>query len=55
MHSCCRPNTILVDGAEVCNEDSVVIKDGSEIIPGPDGEGHNLFNTYASVIILIIG
>ncbi|KAL1326721.1 hypothetical protein HN51_036843 [Arachis hypogaea] len=34
-----RSNTILVDGAKLCNEDTVVIKDGSEIVPGPDGEG----------------
>ncbi|KAF7840193.1 E3 ubiquitin-protein ligase CHFR [Senna tora] len=33
------PNTILVDGAEVLSESTVVIKDGSEIIPGPDREG----------------
>jgi hypothetical protein len=32
-------NTILVDGAEVGNGDTAVIKDGSEIIPGPDREG----------------
>ncbi|XP_061369902.1 uncharacterized protein LOC133312678 isoform X2 [Gastrolobium bilobum] len=32
-------NTILVDGAEVCNDDTLVIKDGSEIIPAPDREG----------------
>ncbi|KAK4264618.1 hypothetical protein QN277_025771 [Acacia crassicarpa] len=32
-------NTILVDGAEVHNEDSILIKDGSEIISGPDREG----------------
>ncbi|KAL4391555.1 hypothetical protein AHAS_Ahas03G0256800 [Arachis hypogaea] len=34
-----RSNTILVDGAKLCNEDTIVIKDGSEIVPGPDGEG----------------
>ncbi|CAL0306703.1 unnamed protein product [Lupinus luteus] len=33
------PNTILVDGTEVHNENTVVIKDGSEIIPGPDKGG----------------
>ncbi|CAL5214675.1 unnamed protein product [Lathyrus oleraceus] len=32
-------NTILVDGAELRNGDNVVIKDGSEIISGPDREG----------------
>lgn len=32
-------NTILVDGAEVGKGDTVVIKDGSEIIPGPAKEG----------------
>ncbi|XP_004503861.1 uncharacterized protein [Cicer arietinum] len=32
-------NAILVDGAEVGNGDTVVIKDGSEIVPGPDREG----------------
>ncbi|KAF1867377.1 hypothetical protein Lal_00049806 [Lupinus albus] len=36
------PNKILVDGAEVQNESTVVIKDGSEIIPGPDREGFEL-------------
>lgn len=50
---CCSPNTILVDGVEVCNEDTVVIKDGSEIISGPDREGqcHSFFYTYARVTI----
>jgi hypothetical protein len=38
-HLCCSSNTILVDGAEVGNGDTAVIKDGSEIIPGPDREG----------------
>ncbi|KAK7358744.1 hypothetical protein VNO77_00682 [Canavalia gladiata] len=33
------PNTILVDEAEVCSNDSIVMKDGSQIIPGPDREG----------------
>ncbi|XP_057416296.1 uncharacterized protein LOC130710920 [Lotus japonicus] len=33
------PNTILVDGAEVCNDNTIIIKDGSEIIAGPDKEG----------------
>ncbi|KAK7291498.1 hypothetical protein RIF29_06692 [Crotalaria pallida] len=32
-------NTMLVDGAEVHNAETVVIKDRSEIIPGPDREG----------------
>ncbi|KAJ1405000.1 Zinc finger, RING-type [Sesbania bispinosa] len=33
------PNTILVDGAEVFNDGTVIIKDGSEITPGPDRQG----------------
>ncbi|TKY60498.1 E3 ubiquitin-protein ligase CHFR [Spatholobus suberectus] len=32
-------NTILVDGTEVHSDDTIVIKDGSQIIPGPDREG----------------
>lgn len=32
-------NTILVDGAEVGNADTVVIRDGSEIVAGPDRNG----------------
>ncbi|CAJ1937677.1 unnamed protein product [Sphenostylis stenocarpa] len=32
-------NTILVDGAKVQSDDTIVIKDGSQIIPGPDREG----------------
>ncbi|KAL2342850.1 hypothetical protein Fmac_004135 [Flemingia macrophylla] len=32
-------NTILVDGGEVHSDDTIVIKDGSQIIPGPDREG----------------
>lgn len=38
-HSCCSSNTILVDGVEVGKGDTVVIKDRSEIIPGPAKEG----------------
>ncbi|MED6192012.1 hypothetical protein PIB30_006157 [Stylosanthes scabra] len=34
-----RSNTILVDGTKIGNEDTVIIKDGSVIVPGPDGEG----------------
>ncbi|XP_057419346.1 uncharacterized protein LOC130713587 isoform X2 [Lotus japonicus] len=30
------PNTILVDGAVVCNDETIAIKDGSEIISGSD-------------------
>ncbi|KAL5566347.1 hypothetical protein UlMin_029511 [Ulmus minor] len=33
-------NTILADEVIVQNEDTVVIKGGSEIIPGPGGEGY---------------
>ncbi|KAL5573625.1 hypothetical protein UlMin_023222 [Ulmus minor] len=33
-------NTILTDEAVVPNEDTVVLKCGSEIIPGPDREGY---------------
>lgn len=33
-------NTIIIDEADVCNDDDVVIKCGSEIIPGPDREGY---------------
>ncbi|XP_027342449.1 E3 ubiquitin-protein ligase CHFR [Abrus precatorius] len=33
------PNTVLVDGAELCSDDTIIIKDGSKIIPGPDREG----------------
>lgn len=43
MHSCCSPNTILVDGAAVCNDETIVIKDGSEIISGSDKEGQSYF------------
>ncbi|XP_020233494.1 E3 ubiquitin-protein ligase CHFR isoform X2 [Cajanus cajan] len=32
-------NTILVDGAELHSDDTIVIKDGSQIIPRPDREG----------------
>ncbi|KAG5029874.1 hypothetical protein AAZX31_05G185000 [Glycine max] len=32
-------NTILVDGVKVHSDDTIVIKDGSQIIPGPDREG----------------
>ncbi|KAL3021210.1 hypothetical protein AAZX31_05G185000 [Glycine max] len=39
MHSCCSQNTILVDGVKVHSDDTIVIKDGSQIIPGPDREG----------------
>ncbi|OIW18239.1 hypothetical protein TanjilG_06323 [Lupinus angustifolius] len=46
------PNTILVDGAEVQNENTVVIKDGSEIIPGPDREGFELGLAKAVKLIL---
>ncbi|KAJ7957124.1 E3 ubiquitin-protein ligase CHFR [Quillaja saponaria] len=33
------PNTILVDEAAVLSQETVVIKDGSEVISGPDREG----------------
>lgn len=39
MNSLLSQNTILVDGAEVLSNDTIAIKDGSQIIPGPDGEG----------------
>ena len=42
MHSCCSQNTILVDGVKVHSDDTIVIKDGSQIIPGPDREGQSL-------------
>jgi len=42
MNSCCSQDTILVDGAELHNDDTIVIKDGSQIIPGPDREGQIL-------------
>ncbi|KAL9329823.1 hypothetical protein ACSQ67_004826 [Phaseolus vulgaris] len=32
-------DTILVDGAVLHSDDTIVIKDGSQIIPGPDSEG----------------
>lgn len=38
MHSCCSQNTILVDGVKVHSDDTIVIKDGSQIIPGPNRE-----------------
>ena len=42
MHSRCSQNTILVDGVELHSDDTIVIKDGSQIIPGPDREGQSL-------------
>jgi len=42
MNSCCSQDTILVDGAVLHSDDTIVIKDGSQIIPGPDSEGQIL-------------
>ncbi|KAI4343516.1 hypothetical protein L6164_010856 [Bauhinia variegata] len=41
-------NAIIVDGAVVHNADTIVIKDGSEIIPGPAREG---FVSYSFSIV----
>lgn len=44
MHSCCSQNTILVDGVELHSDDTIVIKDGSQIIPGTDRRRSESFN-----------
>lgn len=38
-------NAILVNEAVVQNEDTIVIKCGSEIVPGPDREGQYPFSS----------